>query len=117
MIKSGTTAFLETLILGRHDLSSLVDVIAESGMRAVLPRAVTDGGGYLSESPLHPGLDEAPEAAIADALAVAKQLDGSDHVRVWFGPRSTGGCSEGLLREVAELARAARAWASRSTTR
>jgi len=106
MIKSGTTAFLETLILGRHDLSSLVDVIADSGMRAVLPRAVTDGGGYLSESPLHPGLDEAPEAAIADALAVAKQLDGSDHVRVWFGPRSTGGCSEGLLKEVAELARA-----------
>jgi cytosine/adenosine deaminase-related metal-dependent hydrolase len=105
MIRSGTTAFLETLILGRHDLSSLVEVIAESGMRAVLPRAVTDGGGYLSESPLHPGLDEASDAAIADALAVAKQLGGSDHVRVWFGPRSTGGCSEPLLRELVEIAR------------
>jgi cytosine/adenosine deaminase-related metal-dependent hydrolase len=80
-------------------------VIAESGMRAVLPRAVTDGGGYLSESPLHPGLDEAPEEAIADALAVAKQLSGSDQVRVWLGPRSTGGCSEGLLRELVRIAR------------
>src|SRR5262245_61404159 len=108
MIKAGTTAFLETLILGRHELSSLVDVIAESGMRAVLPRAVTDGGGYLSESPLHPGLDEPADRAIADALAVAKRLRGSDQVRVWFGPRSTGGCSEGLLRELVQLARSER---------
>jgi 5-methylthioadenosine/S-adenosylhomocysteine deaminase len=105
MIRSGTTAFLETLILGRHDLSSLVEVIADGGMRAVLPRAVTDGGGYLSESPLHPGLDEPSAEAIEDALAVAKQLGGSEHVRVWIGPRSTGGCSEGLLRELVALAR------------
>ena len=105
MIKAGTTAFLETLILGRHDLSSLVDVIAETGVRAVLPRAVTDGGGYLDESPLHPGLDEPPNEAIEDALAVAKQVAGSEHVRIWLGPRSTGGCSEGLLRELVSLAR------------
>src|SRR5262249_35804693 len=103
MIKSGTTAFLETLILGRHDLSSLVQAIADAGMRAVLPRAVTDGGGYLSESPLHPGLDEPPDEAIADALAVAQQTDRSDRVRVWLGPRSTGGCSEGLLRELVAI--------------
>lgn len=105
MIKAGTTAFLETLILGRHDLSSLVDVIAESGVRAVLPRAITDGGGYLDESPLHPGLDEPYAEAIEDALAVAKQVAGSEHVRIWLGPRSTGGCSEGLLRELVALGR------------
>jgi cytosine/adenosine deaminase-related metal-dependent hydrolase len=105
MIKAGTTAFLETLILGRHDLSSLAGMISETGIRAVLPRAVTDGGGYLDESPLHPGLDEAPEEAIADALAVAKELGDSELVRVWLGPRSTGGVTEGLLREVVALAR------------
>lgn len=105
MIKAGTTAFLETLILGRHDLSSLVEVIAESGIRAVLPRAITDGGGYLDESPLHPGLDEPHPEAIEDALAVAKQVSGSEHVRIWLGPRSTGGCSEGLLGELVALAR------------
>ncbi len=105
MIKAGTTAFLETLILGRHDLSSLAGMIGETGVRAVLPRAVTDGGGYLDESPLHPGLDEAPDAAIDDALAVARQLGDSEHVRIWMGPRSTGGCSEGLLRELVALAR------------
>jgi cytosine/adenosine deaminase-related metal-dependent hydrolase len=105
MIKAGTTAFLETLILGRHELAALVDVIAASGVRAVLPRAITDGGGYLDESPLHPGLDEPPDEAIEDALAVAKSLDGSEQVRVWLGPRSTGGCSEGLLRELVALAR------------
>ena len=105
MLKAGTTTFLETLILGRHDLSALVDVIAESGIRAVLPRAVTDGGGYLDESPLHPGLDEPHAEAIDDALAVAKRLSGSEHVQIWLGPRSTGGCSEGLLRELVTLAR------------
>jgi cytosine/adenosine deaminase-related metal-dependent hydrolase len=105
MVKSGTTAFLETLILGRHDLSSLVDVIAESGMRAVLPRAITDGGGYLDESPLHPGLDEPHAEAIEDALAVAHRMSGSEQIRIWLGPRSTGGCSEGLLRELVGLAR------------
>ena len=105
MIKAGTTAFLETLILGRHDLSSLVEVIADSGVRAVLPRAITDGGGYLDESPLHPGLDEPHTVAIEDALAVARQVAGSEHIRIWLGPRSTGGCSEGLLRELVALAR------------
>src|SRR5262249_26129497 len=84
MIKRGTTASLETLVLGRHELSSLVGVIAESGMRAVLPRAVTDGGGSLSESPLPPGLDEPADDAIADALAVGRQLGDDGRLRVWL---------------------------------
>ena len=41
-------------------------------MRAVLPRGVTDGGGYLDESPLSAGLLEPSDVAIADALAVAR---------------------------------------------
>jgi cytosine/adenosine deaminase-related metal-dependent hydrolase len=105
MIKAGTTTFLETLILGRHDMAALADVIGETGVRAVLPRAITDGGGYLDESPLHPGLDEAPDDAIEDALTVARQLAGSEHIQIWLGPRSTGGCSEGLLQEIIQLAR------------
>lgn len=106
MLKSGTTTFLETLILGRHHLGALVEAIADTGIRAVLPRAVTDGGGYLDEAPLHPGLEEEAEVAIADALAVASQWKGSDRIRIWFGPRSTGGCSERLLRRLVELGRA-----------
>ena len=97
MIKAGTTAFLETLILGRHDLTSLAEeVIAGAGCGPCSHAAITDGGGYLDESPLHPGLDEAPEEAIADALAVAKQYRGSEQSAIWFGPRSTGGMLRGV---------------------
>ena len=106
MLKAGTTAFLETLILGRHGLDELTEVIADTGIRAVLPRGITDGGGYLDSAPLHGGLEESPDEAIADALAVAAQWKGSDRIRIWLGPRSTGGCSEALLRHLVELARA-----------
>lgn len=105
MIKAGTTTFLETLILGRHDFRALAEALDETGIRAILPRAVTDGGGYLSEAPLHPGLDEDPEIAIDDALAVAERWRDSERIHVWLGPRSTGGCSEPLLRRLVELAR------------
>jgi 5-methylthioadenosine/S-adenosylhomocysteine deaminase len=105
MLKSGTTAFLETLILGRHDLDALTDAIAETGIRAVLPRAITDGGGYLDSARLHPGLEEPADAAIEDALRVAARWKGSDRIRIWLGPRSTGGCTEQLLRRLVELAR------------
>lgn len=105
MLKAGTTAFLETLIMGRHELGALSEAIAETGIRAVLPRAITDGGGYLDSAPLDGGMAESPDDAIAEALAVADQWKGSDHIRIWFGPRSTGGISEGLLRRVVEHAR------------
>jgi cytosine/adenosine deaminase-related metal-dependent hydrolase len=105
MLKAGTTTFLETLILGRHDLPALARTIHETGIRAVLPRGVSDGGGYLDEAPLSTGLQEDPEVAIAQTLAVASEWRGSDRIRIWFGPRSTGGCTEQLLRRLVELAR------------
>jgi len=105
MLKAGTTTFLETLILGRHDPAALATTIDETGIRAVLPRAVTDGGGYLDEAPLHPGIDEDPDIAIDDALALARAWQHSERIHVWFGPRSTGGASEGLLRRLVGLAR------------
>lgn len=106
MLKAGTTTFLETLVLGRHALGELAEVIAETGMRAVLPRAVGDGGGYLDEAPLHEGLQEAPDTAMAEAVDVAGRWQNSEQIKVWLGPRSTGGCPEPLLREVVETARA-----------
>ena len=107
MLKSGTTAFLETLIMGRHGLGELSEAIAETGIRAVLPRAVTDGGGYLDSAPLAGGLEESPDEAIEEALAVSRNWQGSDRIRIWFGPRSTGGISEELLVRVVEEARGA----------
>ncbi len=98
MLKAGTTAFLETLILGRHKLDELAEAVLATGMRAVLPRGITDGGGYLDESPLDPGLYEDPDVAIADALEVGKAYRDSERIRIWFGPRSTGGVTEGLMK-------------------
>jgi cytosine/adenosine deaminase-related metal-dependent hydrolase len=105
MLKAGTTAFLETLINARHDFAALAEAIDETGIRAALPRAVADGGGYLDESPLHPGLLESADEAIAEARAVAEEWRDSDRIHVWLGPRSTGGCSVELLRRLAELSR------------
>ena len=105
MLKAGTTTFLETLVLGRHGLADLCDTIAETGMRGVLPRAVGDGGGYLNEAPLHPGLQEPPEEAITEAVEVAGRWRGSEQIKVWMGPRSTGGCEPGLLAHTVEVAR------------
>jgi cytosine/adenosine deaminase-related metal-dependent hydrolase len=106
MVKAGTTTFAETLILGRHDLPALARTIEETGVRAILPRGVSDGGGYLDEAPLSRGISEEPEAAIAQALEVARAWQGSDRIRIWFGPRSTGGTTEPLLRRLVEVGRA-----------
>jgi cytosine/adenosine deaminase-related metal-dependent hydrolase len=106
MLKAGTTTFLETLVLGRHAIGELAEVVAATGIRAVLPRAVGDGGGYLDEAPLHDGLREPPDVAMAEAVEVAATWQDSEQIRIWLGPRSTGGCPEPLLREVVETARA-----------
>ncbi len=106
MLKAGTTTFLETLVLGRHALGELAEVIRETGIRAVLPRAVGDGGGYLDEAPLHEGLQEPPDTAMSEAIDVAGQWKNSEQIKIWLGPRSTGGCPESLLRNVVETARA-----------
>ena len=106
MLKAGTTTFLETLVLGRHALGELAEVIRETGIRAVLPRAVGDGGGYLDEAPLHEGLQEPPDTAMSEAIDVAGQWKNSEQIKIWLGPRSTGGCPESLLRDVVETARA-----------
>ena len=105
MLKSGTTTFFETLVLGRHGLGDLCEAIVETGMRAVLPRAVGDGGGYLNEAPLHPGLKESPDDAIAEAVEIAGRWRDSEQIRIWLGPRSTGGCGPNLLRRTIEVAR------------
>jgi cytosine/adenosine deaminase-related metal-dependent hydrolase len=106
MLKAGTTTFAETLILGRHDLPALARTIEETGIRAILPRGVSDGGGYLDEAPLSSGITEDADDAIAEALEVARAWQGSDRIRIWFGPRSTGGTSEPLLRRLVEVGRA-----------
>jgi len=105
MLKAGTTTFLETLVLGRHALGELAEAIAETGIRAVLPRAVGDGGGYLDEAPLNEGLREPPDVAMQDAVSVAEHWKDSEQIKIWLGPRSTGGCPEPLLREVVQTAR------------
>ena len=57
MLKAGTTAFLETLILGRHDARRRWPRRSRRPGCAPCSRAaITDGGGYLDESPLSTGL-------------------------------------------------------------
>ncbi len=106
MLKCGTTTFLETLVAERYHFESLIDCVAATRMRAVLPRVVMDQALYSDDaSSLHPGMREDPETGVREALAMAEQWAGSDQIKIWFGPRSTGGCSEDLLKRLADLAR------------
>ena len=116
MLKAGTTAFLETLILGRHALDDLAEAVEATGMRAVLPRGITDGGGYLDESPLSKGLYEAPERGdrgrARGRQAVPRLRADPDLVRAALDGRHLRGAAARARRR----SPARRAWACASTT-
>jgi 5-methylthioadenosine/S-adenosylhomocysteine deaminase len=73
-------------------------VLEESGMRAVVGKALMDQGEGVPA-----GLIERPGAALDDALAIAKRFDGAadGRLRVSLAPRFILSCSEALWRDVA----------------
>ncbi|HUK64864.1 MAG TPA: amidohydrolase family protein, partial [Dongiaceae bacterium] len=78
-------------------------VLEESGLRAVVGKALMDQGERVP-----PRLLESPRHAIDDALALAKRFGGAaaGRIRVSLAPRFILSCSEGLWRDVAEASRA-----------
>ncbi len=108
MLKSGTTAFIESLFAGRYGFEGVAEVVAQSGIRASIGKVVMDIGTYAaSDGAMHPGLVEDRATTVKDTLALFKQFDGSagGRLRVWFGARTPGGCTPELYREIAGLAK------------
>ena len=77
--------------------------------------AITDGGGYLDESPLSAGLTRRPRRR-SPTRSRSPSSPRLRAVRVWFGPRSTGGMLRGAAARARRRSPARRAWACASTT-
>ncbi len=107
MIKSGTTAFLSTGLHPRYGLDAIAEAMIDSGIRGVISKYVMDISAYaLDSSALDPGLWETGEESMRQAIALIEKWDGAANGRLhaWFSPRSVGGCSVALLKEVSRLA-------------
>jgi len=107
MIKTGTTAFLETGLVGRYGPDNIVEFILKSGIRAAVARHVMDQPGYATlENILHEGLIESGEESFNDTIRLYNKYHGRDNkVWIWFGPRTPGAVSDEMYRVIAEKAR------------
>ncbi len=107
MIKTGTTTFLETGMVGRYGPDRIIEMVHDSGLRAAIARHVMDMTGYASEeNALHPGLVESGEYSMGDTIRLYNKYHGWDgRIFVWFGPRTPGAVSLELFHEISARAR------------
>lgn len=107
MIKSGTTTFLETGLVGRYGPDEIVEFLRGSGIRAAVARHVMDLKGYaLEESIIHEGLIESGDVSLNDTIRLYYKYHGKDDkIWIWFGPRTPGAVSVDLYREIVNRAR------------
>ena len=100
LIRGGTTCALtmETV----HHTEAALEVVAESGFRAIVGKCMMDQGGEVPARLL-----EKTEDSIAASIDLIKRWDGHDdgRVRCCFAPRFALSCTKGLLDEVARLSR------------
>ena len=108
MLKSGTTAFVESMIAGRYGFDGIARVVEASGIRAALSKIVMDLPSYAtSAGSMYPGMIENPEASFEEALAAHGRWNGAadGRIQVWFGPRPPGGTTSDLYRKMMAAAR------------
>ncbi|HEY4385419.1 MAG TPA: amidohydrolase [Ktedonobacteraceae bacterium] len=109
MLKSGTTTFLESMLAHRYGFDGIAQAVTESGIRACLAGIVMDIGTYATqdENSMHPGLIESRETSLLGVMDMHSKWQGAanDRIHVWFGPRTPGGVTPELYREMSGLAR------------
>lgn len=108
MLKSGTTSFVGVDVVSRYGFDGIANTVAKAGMRGALAKTIMDSPGYGNKSSIMPqGLVEDKAACIREAKSMIQKWNkaGGSLVKTWVAPRSLGGCSEELYKEVAELAR------------
>ncbi len=107
MIKTGTTTFLETGMVGRYGPDRIIERVHDVGLRAAIARHVMDMTGYaLEENALHPGLIESGEQSMGDTERLYRKYHGRDgRIFVWYGPRTPGAVSVELYREISAKAK------------
>jgi cytosine/adenosine deaminase-related metal-dependent hydrolase len=108
MLRSGTTTFLESMLAHRYGFDGIARAVAESGIRACLGGIVMDIGTYATQAnSMHPGMIESRETSLLGVLDMHSKWEGkaNERIHVWFGPRTPGGVSSELYREMTDLAR------------
>jgi cytosine/adenosine deaminase-related metal-dependent hydrolase len=108
MLKSGTTAFVETMLAGRYGFDGIAKAVESSGIRAALSKIVMDVTKYAEEGEgtMYKGMVEEREASFQEALDMHDKWEGKadGRIQVWFGPRPPGGTSSDLLKEMMDAA-------------
>jgi len=109
MLKSGTTTFLETALAHRYGFDGIARAVEESGIRACLAGIVMDIGTYATQdaNAMYPGMVETREMSLFGVLEAHSKWQGAanDRIHVWFGPRTPGGVTPELYREMSDYAR------------
>lgn len=109
MLKSGTTTFLESMLAHRYGFDGIAQAVEESGIRACLAGIVMDTSTYATQdaNAMYPGMVETREMSLFGVLDAHSKWQGAanDRIHVWFGPRTPGGVSPELYREMSEYAR------------
>ncbi|MGD8736057.1 MAG: amidohydrolase family protein, partial [Anaerolineae bacterium] len=109
MLKSGTTAFVETLLAENYGFDGIAELCVQSGIRAALGKVVMDvSPQWRDRIGMHPGMWQTRESSIANTLAAHDRWEGAGQgrVQVWFGCRSAAPRNNPtLFDEVSQLAR------------
>jgi cytosine/adenosine deaminase-related metal-dependent hydrolase len=108
MLKSGTTTFLESMLAHRYGFDGIARAVDESGIRACLAGIVMDIGTYATQTnSMHPGMVESRDTSLFGVLNMHSKWEGTanDRIHVWFGPRTPGGVTPELYREMSNYAR------------
>lgn len=100
MMRGGTTCALTMESV--HHTESALEVVEESGFRAVVGKCLMDKGDEVP-----PGLRETTDHARTESLRLIETWHGraDGRVRVAFAPRFVLSCTEDLMRDVAAIAR------------
>ena len=107
MLKSGTTTFLESMLAHRYGFDGIARAVEESGIRACLAGIVMDIGTYATQTnSMYPGMIETREMSLLGVLDMHSKWEGAanDRIHVWFGPRTPGGVTPELYREMSDYA-------------
>ena len=107
MVKSGTTTFLESMLVGRYGVDGIAEELERIGMRGVLSRCIIEvPGDALEESVIHRGLIEDPRECMKDVERLVKKWHGKHgRIFIWYGPRTPGAVSAELYKEISERAK------------
>jgi cytosine/adenosine deaminase-related metal-dependent hydrolase len=107
MIKSGTTTFVESMLLGRY-IEEMTRGVEASGIRGAVSKSLMNLPGYADQPEVIPEcMREDGDTTIKQALDMIKKWHGkaNDKIHIWFGLRTAGGATVEFYREVSELAR------------